>query len=383
MHRWFLLAATALAGVGVAIAQTPPPAEAPAPAPAPLPPESEADRAAVVDRLATLLEENFVFPEVARRYAAALRSKAAQGGYADLGERFADTIVADLQAIHPDRHLRVGRGGAPGMGGPQRVRRVPGGAAEPGATGAPAGEPRRVMRMPDASTAIGRSGWIADGVAYLELGLFPGTPETLERIAAFLDAHRDARAIIFDIRGHRGGGLAEMDVIFSRLFARETALVGMDTRVAVEEQRGGPVGDGPALRRVGGPEGVVRRVHYAVPAGATTPLREAQVYVLTSRRTGSAAEHFALSLKRTGRATLIGEPTAGAGHYGGLMDLGSGYSAFIPVGRTFDPDNDQGWEGTGVVPNVAVPADQALDEALRRAGVTPEQRRALPASPTA
>ena len=99
--------------------------------------------------------------------------------------------------------------------------------------------------------------------------------------------------------------------------------------------------------------------------------------MLTSRRTGSAAEHFALSLKRTGRATLIGEPTAGAGHYGGMMDLGAGYSAFIPVGRTFDPDNDQGWEGTGVSPNVAVPADQALDEALRRAGVDPAQRRTL------
>ena len=131
------------------------------------------------------------------------------------------------------------------------------------------------------------------------------------------------------------------------------------------------------MRRVGGPEGVVRRMHYAIPAGAATPLREAQVYVLTSRRTGSAAEHFALSLKRTGRATLIGEPTGGAGHYGGIMDLGAGYAAFIPVGRTFDPDTDQGWEATGVAPNVAVPADQALDEALRRAGVAPAQRRTL------
>jgi hypothetical protein len=378
VQRPFLLAAAALASAGVALAQAPqPPARADAPAPAPLPPESEADRAAVVDRLATLLEENFVFPDVARRYAAALRTKAAQGGYANLGDTFADTIVADLQAIHPDRHLRVGRGGA-GMSGPQQVRRVPGGGAAPGGqAGSPAGEPRRAMRMPDPSTAIGRSGWIADGVAYLELGLFPGAPETLERIARFLDEHQGARAIIFDIRGHRGGGLAEMDVIFSRLFARETALVAMDTRLAVEQRRGSPVADGPALRRVGGPDGVVRRMHYAIPADAATPLREAQVYVLTSRRTGSAAEHFALSLKRTGRATLIGEPTGGAGHYGGMMDLGAGYSAFIPVGRTFDPDTDQGWEATGVAPNVAVPADQALDEALRRAGVAPTQQRTL------
>ena len=81
MQRPFLLAAAALASAGVALAQTPqPPARADAPAPAPLPPESEAERAAVVERLATLLEENFVFPDVARRYAAALRSKAEHGG---------------------------------------------------------------------------------------------------------------------------------------------------------------------------------------------------------------------------------------------------------------------------------------------------------------
>jgi hypothetical protein len=48
------------------------------------------------------------------------------------------------------------------------------------------------------------------------------------------------------------------------------------------------------------------------------------------------------------------------------------------VGRTFDPDTDQGWEATGVAPNVPAPAGQALDEALRRAGVDPAQRRSLP-----
>ena len=355
-NRSALLVVTVAAIAGTAFAQTPMtrPAEPPAQAPAS---DSDAERAVVVEQLAVALEENFVFPDVARRYAEALRTKATAGGYANLGDRFAETVEADLQAIHADRHLRVGATSAP----------------PPGAGGGP----RRVMRMPDASLAIGRSGWIAEGVAYIDFGLFPGTPEVLERIEAFLREHKDARTLIFDIRTHRGGGLAEMDVIFPWIFAQETVLVGMDTREAVVRRRGEPVPDGPTLRRVAGPEGVQRRLHYAVPNGAATPLRQAQVFVLTSRRSGSAAEHFALSLKRTGRATLIGEPTAGAGHYGGTVPIGGGYSAFIPVGRTFDPDNNQGWEGTGVAPHVAVPADQALDEALRRAGVDPSQRREL------
>jgi len=48
--------------------------------------------------------------------------------------------------------------------------------------------------------------------------------------------------------------------------------------------------------------------------------------------------------------------------------MGNGYAAFIPVGRTFDPDTGESWEGTGVKPDVAVPADKALDEALKLAG---------------
>lgn len=356
-RRLSLSVGTTLAAAGVAFAQGPQHAPPPV-TPASPATDTNAGRAALVNRLAATLEDNFVFPDIAQRYAAALRAKAAAGGYADLGDpsRFGETVTADLQAISPDRHLRFGPTGAPA------------GRAGPG--------PRRVMRLPDASRSIGESGWIADGVAYINLTLFPGDPAVVERIRRFMAEHADARAIIFDLRGHRGGGLDEMDVIFSYIFARETPLVVMDTRVAAERNGGNPLGDGSAtLRRATGPDGVVRRVHYAVP-GPATPLRNAQIFLLTSRRTGSAAEHFSLALKRTHRATLIGEPTAGAGHYGRMVDFG-GYAAFIPVGRTFDPDNNWDWEGVGVPPDVATPADQALDEALRRLNVTPAERRPL------
>lgn len=360
--RFILLAATALTAAGLAYAQAPEPqrrtvhvgpgGEGP---PAPALPDTEENRRLILGRLADTLEQNYVFPDQARRYAEALRTKTAAGGYANLGDRFGEVVTADLQAIHADRHIRFG----------------PTGAAAPRAAGGPG--PRRVMRIPDASTAIARSGWIADGVAYIDIGLFPGTPESVARFRAFMEEHKSARAIVFDIRGHRGGGPAEMDVIFSYLFARETLLVGMDTRADAEREGGNPLADGnPNMRSLSAPEGIARRMHYALP-GPDTPLRTARIYLLTSHRSGSAAEHFALALKRTHRATLIGEPTAGANHFGRMVDFG-GYAAFVPVGRTFDPDNDWDWEGVGVPPDVAIPADQALDEALRRLGVTAAQR---------
>ena len=80
--------------------------------------------------------------------------------------------------------------------------------------------------------------------------------------------------------------------------------------------------------------------------------------------TGLIGGSFALALKRTHRATLIGERTAGANHFGGIEPIGAGLAAFIPVGRTYDPDTGKDWEGTGIVPDVEVPADAALDRAL-------------------
>lgn len=326
-------------------------------APAEQPAPRSEDRRAIVDRLATELEENFVFPQVGRQYAQMLRTKAAAGGYdtQTTPQAFAEAVTADLQAVHSDRHLRLH---------PPRTETVAAGG-------------QATRRGDGNESTIRRSGWLADGVAYIDFTMFSGNAATLDELRRFLSEHSGARTLIVDARGHRGGGLAEMDILFPYIFGRETELVRMDTRLAVEQSRGSPMPEGPTLRRIAGEEGVVRRAHFALPAAQATPLRDARIFVLTSSRTASAAEHFSLSLKRTGRATLIGETTRGAGHYGGMVEVGGGYAAFIPVGRTFDPDTGQGWETVGVTPDVAVPADQALDEALRRAGVDPAQRREL------
>jgi hypothetical protein len=36
------------------------------------------------------------------------------------------------------------------------------------------------------------------------------------------------------------------------------------------------------------------------------------------------------------------------------------FGAFVPTGRAISPITKTNWEGTGVTPDVAVPADQAL-----------------------
>ena len=303
----------------------------------------EAD--SVVTDLALRLEQNYVFPDVGKAYAGMLLKKLKIGAYANLlnKDEFAKAVTADLQALHKDGHLR--------LFAPKPVE----------ASG-------KDGTKLSAEGAIGRSGWITDGVAYIEFMEFPSDAVTLGKLKSFLDAHASAKSLIIDIRRHHGGDIKEVDLLGAYLFSEDHQVIHLDTREAVDAAGEGPFTDGPSIRRISGPEGVVRRTHTIKAGAEASPLRDANVFLLTSKKTASAAEHFAMAMKQSGRATLIGEITYGAGHFGNEYELENGYSAFIPVGRSFDPATGAGWEGVGVAPNVAVPADKALDEALKLAG---------------
>jgi len=309
-----------------------------------------ADAEKAVSDLAAALEENFVFPDKGQAYAAMLRKKLSDGAYAhfDDAASFAAKVTADLQAVHKDGHLRLRVASPPPTADADATRQ--------------AGPPK--------GSAVGKSGWLAPGVAYVDLRGFPGNAPTIGAVRDILAAHRDAKTLILDVRHNGGGGLDEMNLIFAEIFAKPVTLVTMDIRQAVEEKHGTPFADNdPVLPKIAGPGTIIRRQHLVVPAKNQGALKNAKIILLTSKKTFSAAEHFSLALKRTKRATLIGEATGGGAHFGGTIPMGVGYAAFIPVGRTFDPDTGQSWEGTGVPPDVAVPSDQALDTALKLAGV--------------
>src|SRR3569833_1145949 len=109
--------------------------------------------------------------------------------------------------------------------------------------------------------------------------------------------------------------------------------------------------------------------HSAIP-GADTALRKAKVYLLVSNKTASAGEHFALALKSTGRATLIGEATAGANHFGGGQEINDHFAVWMPIGRTYDIKTGKDWEGAGIAPDIEADPKQALVLALEKAGLS-------------
>jgi hypothetical protein len=305
---------------------------------------------AVAEKLADELGRNFVYEEQGKRYAAMLRANASAGLY-DSGTRkqLAERMTSDLLAVQKDGHLHVS-------------------VTEPEVQPASGGVIPTPRKWPP---LIQSAKWIAPGIAYIRFTAFLGTDEEIAGVRAFMRDHSEAKTVIFDLRNHHGGGLAEMDEIFPYLFAAKTPLVTMETRRSVFDRSGRRAGDGPTLE-LKLDDGHARSTHYALP-GKATPLRDATIYLLTSNATASAGEHFALAFKSTGRATLIGEATTGANHFGGSERIGDHFSAFIPVGRTFDIKTGKDWEGAGIAPDIAIDPTLALVAALEKAGLSHDE----------
>jgi len=88
------------------------------------------------------------------------------------------------------------------------------------------------------------------------------------------------------------------------------------------------------------------------------------VFVLTSGRSFSAAESLAYTLQSLGRATIVGEATGGAANPVGMYRINAHFSILVTNGRAIHPITGSNWEGTGVIPDIVTPQEDAVEVAL-------------------
>lgn len=310
-------------------------------------PEFSSEEARMTARdFADKLEESYLDPEIGANYASLLRERASAGVYDvfDSPERFAEAATVDVRSIYPDGHLKL-------RVDKQREK-----------TGESASAP------PVDFKAFQEMRWMADGVVYAKWNAFLGDADSMAAARSLLTAYSPAKAVIFDMRGHHGGGLDEQDVIFSALFGKPTRLVKMRIREGKGRMMAESFDAMRTMHRQPTANGVDVWEHWAEPAADGAPLASAKVFVLTDGKTASAGEHFVLALKTTGRGVIVGEKTRGAGNFGGIEKIGSRFTAFIAVGQTIDPATGKGWDAVGIEPDFHTPADEALAKALSLIG---------------
>lgn len=287
-----------------------------------------ATRAQVVEAAIAKLDENYVFPAIAKQMADTARARLRRGAYDRIsnGLTFASTLTQHFQEVSNDKHLRVNfapRGVPP--------RRMP-----------PAGEQERRARSPEACGFI-RSEKLDGNIGYVKFNFFASPNECGEVATEFITKVTDADALIIDLRDNGGGDPAMVAHISSYLFSKRTHLNDIWERPGNTTER-----------------------FYTNPALPGRKLADDKpLYVLTSNRTFSGAEEFSYNLKNLERATIVGEITGGGAHPVNGHRIHDKFMIGVPFARAINPITKTNWEGTGVEPHVKVSASQALDVAKK------------------
>ena len=102
---------------------------------------------------------------------------------------------------------------------------------------------------------------------------------------------------------------------------------------------------------------------------------EVPLFILTSKKTFSAAEAFAYDLQARNRAVIIGEVTGGGAHPVNFMRLQGGFRLIVPIARSINPITKTNWEGIGVIPDSITNAEEALNVAVKMATEKAKQYR--------
>lgn len=181
------------------------------------------------------------------------------------------------------------------------------------------------------------------------------------------------RALVVDLRYCRGGNLSAL-AIASRIIdepveagavlARE--LAGADAREmarTLPRKSLAGVATYADLRKLVEEQGSLVGV---VEPAAEEKRWKGPVYVLTSKRTAATGELLASVLQASGRATLVGERTAGRMLGAGRFHLGNGWVLQLPM-FGFVTAEGEPIEGRGVIPDVAAAASGAPKVARRMA----------------
>ncbi len=290
-----------------------------------------ATRSAVIEGVLKKLNDAYVFPEVAKQMERSIRGRIAKKEYDQItsAKTFAVLLTTHLREISHDKHLGVDY-----FSEVMPVRAV---RAEPTA------EERERFRLNNMWSNFGfeKVERLDGNIGYLSLRGFNDTNGAEETIAAAMNFLANTDSLIIDLRRNGGGSPEMVALISSYLFDEKPVHLN-----SLYWREGNRTVDYFTREKVMGKR-----------------FNGKDVYVLTSKRTFSAAEEFSYNLKNLKRATIVGEVTGGGANPGQGVRITDHFGMFVPTGRAVSPITKTNWEGTGVKPDVEVSAEQALKTA--------------------
>ena len=302
-----------------------------------------AARQRVIDSIAALLKEYYIYPDGAQKMTDAVQAHLKAGDYSKIvdGDAFATQLTADLQAVSHDKHLHVNFS-------PVKI--------PPDREGHDDPTPDQVADMHKEllrdNCGFRKAEYLPGNIGYLKFDFFGDADACGPTLVAAMNFLANADAIIYDLRENGGGDPKMVALVCSYLFDKPTHLNDLYYRKEDETTQ-----------------------YWTLPYVPGPRLIKQPAFVLTSSRTFSGGEEFTNDLKTQQRATIVGETTGGGAHpvHGHRVD--DHFVIGVPAGRPINPITKTDWEGTGVTPDVAVKADYALETAKKLAAEKIEAER--------
>lgn len=278
------------------------------------------DRKVALTQLANVLAQHYVLPEMAAQLSAALLKAEAAGTFNHLQSKaqLVDEVGDWLRAVGKDGHLGLEL--TQSYGEVTYIRHET--------------EEKRRNNFAFEKLEI-----LPGNIGYLKLNKFVQAAAAFDVASQALQFLSRTDALIIDLRESAGGSPQLVRYLLSHFVPADTLLWQLERRSTEQTEE--------------------VRAQVVLQKQLQMPL-----YVLQSVNQASAAEFFSYALQQQGRATVIGETSAGLAHYTGAMAVTDWLFVRIPLARPLFPKNADNFEQRGVMPDVKVPAAKALQQAL-------------------
>jgi len=280
-----------------------------------------------INNLSKLMNDFYVFPEVAKLTEEHLMTQKRDGYYDQFknDSTFAIALTKSVQEINKDKHMRirVNRPYVAPQNSPERMieERID-----------------RINRSRSSNYGFSAVKVLEGNVGYLDLRGFAGLENAAGAADAAMKLMSRTDAIIIDLSKNGGGSPKMVQYLCSYFFDQEVHLNSLYWR------EGDITSEFWTLKDVGG-----------------VKMPEIPLFVITSSRTFSAAEEFSYNMQTQKRATLIGQITGGGANPGGTRSINENLSVFIPTGRAINPITKTNWEGVGVIPEVKISIEESFE----------------------
>lgn len=288
------------------------------------------EKDSIISNIGRFFEDNYVFPEKGRKIHKGLQAKNDKKEFDSITdpEVFRKVIQTSIRSIIDDKHIIL-------------IHRDP--EENDNLTHKVSDLRLEFDHRKEINFGIPKLAVLDRNIGYMEITKFTSLELFEPVIRASSEYLKNVDALILDLRS-RGGGRSETVLLLLSYFLNSNAHIfswyDRDSNM-FEENWTLPFVDGHRFTGI-------------------------PIVVLTSERTFSGSEAFSYAMKHHKRATVIGEITRGGAHTYKEMYPSEKYLILVPYARVVSAKTKDNWEGKGVIPNIEISAEEALETAKIR-----------------